>query len=279
MAEIRTMRHEDIETGLELCRFAGWNQIRSHWEVLLALAPDGVLVAEVDGQVRATASAVSHGGRTGWIGMILVHPDFRGRGIATSLMNRCIAHLRGLRVGGIKLDATDLGRPVYLKLGFKDERAICRYVGKRVSLPSSLGGVRPIASTDWPIIARTDRAAFDADRTALLKLLHAQGHSAVVAAGPTIQAYGFARRGFHASSIGPVVAADPESARGLIVHLLDKLPEGEVYWDFMPDNAPCRELAESLGFTVARKLMRMYLGEVNPGRLSMLYAGAGFELG
>jgi GNAT superfamily N-acetyltransferase len=279
MTEIRLMKHEDIEAGLELCRFAGWNQIRSHWDILLALAPDGVFAAEAEGRVRGTASAVNHGTRTGWIGMILVHPEFRGRGIATSLMSRCIEHLRGKGVESIKLDATDMGRPVYLKLGFKDERTICRYAGKRSLLPASCEGVRAIAPDDWPMIARMDREAFDADRTRLLKLLHNEGDSAVVVTGGKTRGYGFARRGFRASSIGPVVAADPHAARGLILHLLGKLPEGDVFWDFMPDNTPCRELAESLGFTVARNLTRMYLGAMNPGQMKMIYAGAGFELG
>ena len=279
MTEIRLMKHDDIETGLELCRFAGWNQIRSHWEILLALAPDGVFAVEIDGRVRGTASAVAHGARIGWIGMILVHPEFRRRGIATSLMNRCIEHLRNKGIESIKLDATDLGRPVYLKLGFKDELPICRYAGRKPSLPSAPADVRPIAPADWSPIAAMDRAAFDADRLPLLKLLCHEGLSGVVETSGRIQAYGFARRGFHASSIGPVVAANPQAARSLILALLEKLPAGDVYWDFMPDNAPCREMAESLGFTVARQLTRMYLGAMNPGKMHMIFGGAGFELG
>ena len=276
---IRPMGRDDIDAGLELCRFAGWNQIRSHWEILLALSPEGVLAAEVDGQVRGTASAVNYGTRTGWIGMILVHPEFRRRGIATRLMNHCIEHLRSHCVESIKLDATDLGRPVYQKLGFKEERPIFRYAGRSARRAPTGSAVRPIAADDWSSIAEMDGRAFGADRLALLKLLATEGHSAVVEGGGAIRAYGFARRGFHASSIGPVVAADRKAAQGLALVLLARLPEGDVYWDFMPENAPCKELAESLGFTVARQLMRMYLGEMNPGQVDMIYGGAGFELG
>jgi GNAT superfamily N-acetyltransferase len=265
--------------ALELCRFAGWNQVRSHWEILLALSAEGVFAAEVDGRVRGTASTVNYGTRTAWIGMILVHPDFRRRGIATCLMNRCVARLRSERVESIKLDATDLGRPVYLRLGFKDERPIYRYTGRNVRQSASSGAGRPITADDWPAIAEMDRNAFGADRVALLKLLDREGHSALIEVGGQIQAYGFGRSGFHASSIGPVVAANPEAAREAVWRVLAPLPDGDVFWDFMPDNGPCRELAESLGFTVARRLTRMYLGEMNPGHVHMIYGAAGFELG
>ena len=118
-----------------------------------------------------------------------------------------------------------------------------------------------------------------ADRLPLLKLLHRECVSAVIENAGVVQAYGFARRGFHASSIGPVVAADPDAGRNVVHALLSGLPDGNVYWDFMPDNVLCRSLAESLGFTIARKLMRMYLGQMNPGQVNIAYAGAGFELG
>ncbi len=279
MINIRLMRREDIDIGLELCRFAGWNQVRSHWETLLALAPEGVFAAEVEGQVRGTGSAVNYGTRTAWIGMILVHPEFRRRGIATHLMNRCIERLREKRIESVKLDATDQGRPVYLKLGFKDERPICRYAGRCGPGGSRDSSIRPIRGGDWASIAEMDRTAFGADRLALLRLLDQEGRSALVESAGTVRAYGFGRKGFHASSIGPVVAADAEAARNVILALLATLPAGQVYWDLMPDNVPCRELAESLGFTVARRLVRMYLGEMHPGQVEMIYGGAGFELG
>lgn len=277
---IRTMRPDDVGLGLELCRLAHWNQLEPDWQRLLALAPDGLFVAEENGVACGTSSTTCYGNRTAWIGMVLVHPDFRKRGIGTALLVRCIEHLQAKNIESIKLDATDLGRPVYLKLDFKDERPIWRYAGRRPSGIVADPKARDIRPDDWPTIARLDRVAFDADRLELLKLLSREGPAAVAESSGEVAAYGFAREGFHASFLGPVVATDPGAARSVIESLLAGLPEGEVYWDILPDNVAAKELVESLGFVVARRLIRMYLGDrMHPGEVNMVYGAAGFEVG
>jgi len=279
MVTIRAMRQEDIPFGLELCRVAGWNQLDADWRRLLALSPDGVVVAEDAGRPCGTASAVRFGRRIGWIGMILVHPDFRRRRVGTELMSRCVEHLRSRGMESIKLDATDEGRPVYRNLGFVDERPIHRYAGRRPATIAQAGAARPIQAADWMAISALDLRAFDADRIELLKRLAGDGPAGVVGDAGAVRAFGFARAGFEASFLGPVVAADGQAAREVVLSLLDQLPEGRVYWDLLPDSAEAVRLAEALGFAPARKLTRMHLGETHPGRVELVYAGAGFELG
>lgn len=123
---IRQFIKGDIGEGLELCRITDWNQLEADWECLLATAPDGLFAAVCDGHVWDTEIAVLHPPSLRWIGMILVHPDKRGRGIAAALMDACIANLRAKRAATIKLNATELGRPVYLTLGFQTHRRLMR---------------------------------------------------------------------------------------------------------------------------------------------------------
>jgi len=276
------MRPDDIDAGLELCRLAGWNQKAEDWRRMLALAPDGVFVDEQDGRVVATGSAIHYDTRIGWIGMVLVHPEYRRRGIASAIMNRCIDALRDRGIQSIKLDATDQGRPVYAKLGFRDERPIVRYVGaphrRALASPSA---ARPVADADWPQIARLDEQAFGADRIALLKHLAAEGSAVVLSEGDRLRACGFVRPGHNAAQLGPLVAEDEASARAVAEALLAAhAPEQQLYWDVLPDNAHADRLAESYGLTVARRLTRMVLGDVNHcGRIELVHAVAGFELG
>jgi len=281
MLTLRTMTAADMPLGLELCRLAGWNQLEADWQRLLALAPDGCFVGEENGHPCGTGTTACYGTRTAWIGMILVHPDFRNRGIGTAIMDKLIAHLRAQKIESIKLDATDLGRPVYLKLGFKDERPIHRYKGKTPPGIAADSKAQPIQPADWRAIAKIDRAAFDADRMDLLRLLRREGNvTAIVRAGREVRGYGFARTGFNASFLGPVVATDPGAARSVVETLLARLPEGLVFWDILPDNVASKELAHSLGFEAARLLTRMYLGSrVHPGDVNLVYGAAGFELG
>jgi ribosomal protein S18 acetylase RimI-like enzyme len=278
--QIRRMQKEDIPLGLELCRAAGWNQTQADWERMLALSPEGAFVAEYRAQPCATAVTTSYGTRTAWIGMLMVHSDFRRRDIGSSMMRHCIEHLRAKGIESIKLDASDLGRPVYLKLGFEDERPVYRYSGARPDVSSDVSDARPLAPELWNNISECDKVAFGADRLPLLKLLNAQGIAAAVAAPSGLKGYGFARAGCHASQIGPIVAIDANTAEQIVRYLVARLPEGAVCWDFPPDNVGAKALAISCGLAVHRRFTRMFLGaQVHSGDLSLVYGTAGPELG
>lgn len=278
--KIRAMTAGDIPLGLELCRLAGWNQTHADWQRLLTLSPDSVFVAEYKDRPCATACATRYGTNTAWIGMVLVHPDFRRRNIGSSLMRHCIECLKTRRVASIKIDASDQGRPVYLRLGFDDERPICRYEGPRPAESRPHPECRAISDDLWPGIAACDVRAFGADRLKLLKLLSGHGPAVAIPGPQGVVGYGFARKGLHASFIGPVVALDIAAAQKIVSTLLSGLSEGNVHWDILPDNVAAKNLAAFLGFTVRRRFMRMCLGSPeHSGDLSLVYGTAGLELG
>jgi GNAT superfamily N-acetyltransferase len=277
---IRLMTPADIPLGLTLCRLAGWNQTEADWQRLLTLSRHSVFVAEYKAHACATACATSYGTKAAWIGMVLVHPDFRRRDIGSSLMRYCLDWLRAKGVESIKIDASDQGRPVYLRLGFDDERPVHRYVGVKASGLDPYPDVSPISADLWPAIAQCDQAAFGADRLPLLKLLATEATAAAAVSATEVKGYGFARRGFHASYIGPVIAVDAPTAHRIVVTLLCGLPEGEVYWDILPDNVAAKRLAAQQGFTLRRRFTRMCVGSSShPGNLNLIFGTAGLELG
>ncbi len=280
MIHIRSMNADDIPMGLALCRHAGWNQLEDDWRRVLALNAEGVFVAEYDGTPCGTGSVTCYGAELAWIGMILVDPAYRRRGIATCLIEHSLDRVRAARVQCVKLDATELGRMVYLKRDFEDEAPICRCLGPRIERET--GALPAIGANDWPEIALLDREAFGADRRRLLELLARDGLTAIIKSSERVQGYGFARRGHDASFLGPIVAEDAATAERLAVALLAALPESnpKVYWDILFDNVAARDLAESLGFRVARTLTRMRYGVMpNSGRLRATFGASGFETG
>lgn len=281
MIEIRTMRVRDIPLGLALCRFAGWNQIEDDWRRLLTLNPESVFVAELDGQPCGTASITCYGAELAWIGMILVHPDLRRRGVASTLIRHGLEFIQTARIRCARLDATEQGRQVYLKLGFEDDQPIGRYLCPN-SMDLPIAKLPSIEEDDWKNIGCLDLDVMGADRLRLLKFLAHDGVTAVMKSAQEVQGYGFARPGFNASFLGPIVAKDIDCARSLALSLLAKLPRGSdgVYWDVLTDNAAARELIESLGFRIERRLMRMRCGvPERPGELKKIFGAAGFETG
>ena len=126
-AHLRLMTEADIPAGMRLKELAGWNQTASDWERFLCASPAGCFVAESGGRVCGTATTIIYEGRFAWIGMVLVDPEYRGRGIGTRLLGQAIEHLDAVGVPTLKLDATPQGRPIYAKLGFVSEYEVERW--------------------------------------------------------------------------------------------------------------------------------------------------------
>src|SRR5947208_12550472 len=143
-AHLRLMTEADIPAGMRLKELAGWNQTPSDWERFLRASPAGCFVAELDGRVCGTATTIVYEGRFAWIGMVLVDPEYRSRGIGTRLLGQAIEHLDAARVPTLKLDATPQGRPIYAKLGFVSEYEVERWaLERRPDLAGAGGSVAP----------------------------------------------------------------------------------------------------------------------------------------
>src|SRR5262252_245431 len=116
MIRIRHMNINDLALGMRLKDQAGWNQTEADWRRMLSLEPEGCFVAEWSGEaVGTTATCIF--GPVAWIAMVLVEESMRGRGIGQALMEYALTFLDEARVRSVRLDATELGKPVYEKLG------------------------------------------------------------------------------------------------------------------------------------------------------------------
>ncbi len=274
VTDVRVLTAADIPAGMRLKEAAGWNQTVADWQRVLALEPEGCFAIECDGEVRATTTAVCFGRELAWIGMVLTDAQYRGRGFARRLMEHALAYLRDRRVAWIKLDATDMGRPLYERLGFREEGAIERWMRPAGGVQQQSGEVG-----GFELDAALDREAFGADRSRLLHVL-AEIESA------WIEGTGFAmgRPGAKAAYFGPCVARSSDTARALLTWFLAKHGTESVYWDILPANAKSAEMAREFGFERVRKLARMAIpGVAEPATLgnhdAMVFATAGFEFG
>jgi GNAT superfamily N-acetyltransferase len=269
MSAPRLLAVADVPQAMLLKEAAGWNQTEQDWLRALELEPEGCFAIDRHGRLAATATSICYGPELAWIGMVLTLPEFRGQGLARSLMERALQFLDGRGARCIKLDATSMGSPLYRKLGFVDECPIERW--RRAPAPSS---ARELSSYE-PDAAR-DFEAFGADRSRLLSRL-ATGEAASIPG----RGYSMGRPGANAAYFGPCVAADAKTAERLLEWFLARHPGEPVYWDLLPENREAVQLARSFGFERTRELVRMARGE--PGALRagarQTYAIAGFEFG
>jgi GNAT superfamily N-acetyltransferase len=249
-ATIRRLGPDDLNRCVALSVDRGWSPERSKWSLLLA-ASDVFGIDAPDGRGLAGAVVLTRWGADyAAVGMMLVAARYGRRGLGRALMEHA------LRAAGddatVTLFATDLGRPLYEKLGFAAVRRNVSFVG-RFRPPASPGdlGVRAATEADRPVILDLDRDAFGADRGAILTRLPAFADRIAVVQGdgsPGIAGYAATwRNGPATTVIGPLVAPDGETARRLVTALA-AATRTPVRLDLDPDRA------ELPGWAIARGL-------------------------
>jgi GNAT superfamily N-acetyltransferase len=266
---MRTLTVDDVPAAFQLSTLAGWNQTTPDWRLLLDISPAGCFAVEAGDRVVATASLLCYGNRLGWIGMVLTHPEYRHRGFAKRLFVRVLddADSRGIKT--LKLDATDQGQPLYERYGFKAEQQVERWFR-----PASKKREHSGVSTELSGWHDLDTIAFGADRTQVLAKLQQEGK---LFTNP--DAYLLTRPGRIAAYVGPCVAKSRDAARDVLVQAISGSDASGTFWDLLPSNRDAVELAGELGFSLQRRLMRMFRGDALRGREELIYAIAGFELG
>jgi GNAT superfamily N-acetyltransferase len=253
----------DLDDGLRLSTQAGWNQTSSDWKRVLELCPEGLLAGRLDGRLVATGSVAAIGSRIRWIGMILVDESVRGRGYGSQMMDRCLGLARRSGDEIVGLDASDLGRPVYLKKGFVDVAPIDRWAG----VLSGGGDPREVGQVSlgsFEQVSALDQRACGVDRSGLLRSLILQpGAVCFASSGNGLNGFAFLLPGRTCSHIGPVVAEDGATMADLLGAVSHHVKEAPVILDSLRSNVNSWML-ERFGLTISRRLTRMTLGESTP---------------
>jgi GNAT superfamily N-acetyltransferase len=249
----------DRDAGLALGASEGWNQTAADWARMTALEPDGCFAARDGERLVGTVTTTTYGHALAWIGMMLVHPDYRRRGIGAGLMRLALDHLHALGVMLVKLDATPAGRPLYESLGFSPEAELERWQG---TAPGGAGRELHLAAADTVQgMFALDRSAYGADRSRLLETLLAEsaGGPLIVESEPGVPAgFALARRGRAATYIGPVVATTADAAVELLDGMLARFGGEDVCIDVHTAGLLRPAALAERGLTRRRALTRMH---------------------
>jgi GNAT superfamily N-acetyltransferase len=280
--QLRVMTRQDIPGGVRLNTVVGWNQTEDDWTRFLDASPDGCFVMDDDGKIAGTSATISYERRFAWIGMVLVDPDYRNRGIGTTLLQRAVEHLDDAGIPTLKLDATPAGKPLYEKMGFVTEYEIDRWILKR-SAPQHSAIVTSAPPAEALVqVFDHDRKIFGADRSSLLSSLSERAPDlAFIERDPSqLHAYAFGRHGLFADHLGPWMARDDHAAEILLKEFLRRSTRETIIVDALKSNPFASNLLREHGFSPARLLTRMYRGPNNfPGKQNSFCAILGPEFG
>jgi GNAT superfamily N-acetyltransferase len=131
---VSSLQRVDLE-NVRVIQPEGWPDILPHVEFYLRSEFCFPLKVLADQQFAGIGTAIIHGD-VAWLAHIIVHPEFRNKGIGTAITRSLLGSLKQHHCQTILLIATDLGQPVYTKLGFINEMEYVYFKGENISSPS-----------------------------------------------------------------------------------------------------------------------------------------------
>ena len=264
---IETLGRGDARELRVLSQAIGWTHTDDDWRTILEVGRVFGHRAS-DGGFLSSGALFEYGPSLASIGMILVTPASRGRGLARAMMRHCLAAAGSTPV---TLIATEQGEPLYRSLGFVEVDRVCRaLVAGRVPAPR----LAPITARDLESVTRLDEETCGGDRHALLAALLARAEASAVMREDRggIRGFGFAVRQAGRLAIGPVAAREADDAL-TIVRSLAAGHDGQVRVDVPTRQTRVLEALAELGARPSADAPVMLYGATTmPGCRDGIYA-------
>jgi len=262
----------DARAGLALSTEARWNQNEADWRFFLT-AGEVFGVRDSDGLLIASAALLPYASGNAWISMVLVTESWRRRGLATRLVDACLAAAarQGLTTW---LDATPAGAAVYGPLGFAPALQLRRL---RLSKATSTKAEAPpsLSRGDLGEFIARDGSAMGFDRAALLSELGGRSGSRLWSRGGAVA---LVRDGRNARHIGPVLAEGPDQALAMVNEIV-RSETATFLIDAVFEQEQFLKGLTSRGWSIERPFQRMRFGQAASQAAGLPFAVAGPEYG
>jgi GNAT superfamily N-acetyltransferase len=242
----------DWRVFLDLARAEGWRVPARELELYRGALADSAFVLRRQGEACGFVTAVAHE-RSGWIGNLLVPSECRGRGYGTLLFDHAVDSLRSRGLTSIWLTASEMGRPLYEKKGFRVVGGIKRWT---LVIDEALGPPPPEGG-DLESLCRLDFRAWGESRRRLLLPLARGGE--VFSRGDTAA---LLQEGDGMRVLGPWVSGTlcPRENRQVLSAVLAAAATGtEVVVDLL-ESSPLAPLLTAAGFVPRGRCDLMTLG-------------------
>lgn len=286
--ELRAMERSDLDVLVEWAAGEGWNPGRDDADVFWATDPDAFVAVDVDGELAGGGAVVSYGGAYGFMGLFIVRPDLRGRGLGRTLwyLRRDLLQSRLVDGAAVEMDGVFAMQPFYAQGGFVFQHRDLRFEGRAGSVPvdGSVADGREVvdlATVPFPIIEAYDRRHFAAPRPDFLRdwLARPGGQAVGVVESGACRGFAVMRPCRVGHKIGPLFADDVAVAESLFVDLTARVPGEPVFLDVPERNEPGLDLVRRHGMTEVFGCARMTLGRAPDLPWDEIFGVTTFELG
>jgi GNAT superfamily N-acetyltransferase len=175
--KIRDMAPDEAEVAIALATAQGWRDRRRFYDFVFRVPTCQPVVAVAADHVVGTGLATAQGS-VGWLGAIAVEAMWRRRGIGRAITEELCRRLRAAGCTTLSLEATDDGRPMYERMGFRLAATYHQLqAGHLPEVPAAPAGahVRRLEPADLPAIYELDRLATSEDRSVALAVMARDG--------------------------------------------------------------------------------------------------------
>jgi GNAT superfamily N-acetyltransferase len=284
---IRNMTRSEVDDLIGWASREGWNPGLHDAELFWATDPAAFIAADLDGELIGSGAITCYNGEFGFMGLFIVRPEYRGRGLGNTLWHarreRLLARLRpGASIG---LDGVFAMQSFYAKGGFVFSHRNIRF---RADIPvrpatSQVDAKGIISLTAVPLeqVLDYDRTCFPVLRAAFLRGWISQPDALALGfqRDGKLSGYGVVRRCREGCKIGPLFADDALAAEALYLHLAEFAAGGPLFLDAPENNPAAIELVNQHRMIEVFGCARMYLGSPPAVAHERVFGVTTFELG
>jgi len=278
LVTIEKMTRTEVDVLIQWAQSEGWNPGLQDADCFYHTDPEGFHAAKINGEIVGTVSVVKYSKDFAFVGLYIVKPDFRGKGIGLQLAQFVERKFGNLTLG---LDGVVSMQQKYEQDGFSFAHNNTRYSG--IAQGKLSNRCLPIRKDDLTEVAVFDSKFFPAKRTKLLErwFFQKDAHTFMIRKDESraISGYGVVRKCFKGYKVGPLFAEDAETAELLLNSLSLRISGEEVFLDVPEPNVEGVQLANSKGMQPVFSTVRMYTKTAPILPLDKIYGITSFELG
>ena len=306
---VRRLSVADLPACLDLAADRNWTREERKWRLLFEVSEVYGLDDPAGGGLAGAVVLTRYGLDLAAIGMMLVATRYGRRGLGSRLMTHALEQAAGAVV---YLTATEFGRPLYQGLGFRALDVSVTHRGllragpaaagiveagsaaagiveagsaaapeNTAAVPAAAGtaSLRIATAADLGSMSAIDAKVFGAPRRNILARLLGFAERVVVAEEQsTITGFAAAWQNEGTLVVGPVVAADPPTAKSLIGAVAAGA-SGPVRVDVLGRHAGLAEWAAARGLAAGDETVLMVRGGELPGHRGKLFAPVSVAIG
>lgn len=260
----------------------GWNPGENDIEAFWNADPDGYYGFYNENELIAGGAVISYNREFGFMGLFIVHLDYRGQGIGEKLwyLRRDLLISRLNKGAPIGMDGVVAMQPFYEKGGFniafRDERHEC--IGSRTTFSNNISKIELV---DFEKIYDYDVDCFGYQRKSFLKswLTLPDRKAFKYSVANKINGYAVIRKVISGYKIGPLFADTDSIAEELYKACLNAAIGEPVYLDIPVINKSAVALVKKFNAKYVFECARMYYGKNPQVDLDKVFGMTTFELG